>query len=117
MVDICNKHIGNANMREFLDEWKNIHATIEHSLTKPFKTSIEVIPHDLPRELAEKRLVIEKYESQKELLSLKDELIYKLVHEKNKNHQGQIDTMRETSTKEFEEWALLTDEYGKELSN
>lgn len=64
----------------------------------------------MPRELAERRLVIEKFESQKELLGLKDELIFKLVHEKNKNHQSQIDSMRDVSTKEFEEWAQLTDE-------
>jgi len=64
-----------SNTKDFLEKWKNIHSTIEHALTKPFKTSIEIMPHDLPRELAERRLILDKFESQKELLGLKDELI------------------------------------------
>jgi len=44
----------------FLARWKNIQQNIEYSLTKPFKTSVDVYPHDLPRELAEKREIIEK---------------------------------------------------------
>lgn len=83
IVNHCNTLIGNNNLKEFLSDWKNIHATLEHSLTKPFKTTIDVIPHDMPRELAEKIMVLDKFNCQHELLSLKDELIYKLINEKS----------------------------------
>ena len=37
-------------------------------MTKHFKVEIEVLPNDLPRELAERRVLMEHYEEQRKLL-------------------------------------------------
>lgn len=99
-----------------MTRWKLIQQNSEYSLTKPFKTSIEVYPHDLPRELAEKRLIIDKYNVQNNLLELKDEMIFKLVNERNINHDKEIDQFERNTNVEFQEWAQLTDRYASEVN-
>ena len=42
------------------------------------KVEIEVFPNDLPRELAERRVLMEHYEEQRKLLKFKDDVIWKL---------------------------------------
>jgi len=37
-----------------------------------------VLPNDLPRELAERRTLLEHYEEQRRLLKFKDDVIWKL---------------------------------------
>lgn len=97
------------DVKGFLSRWKQLHSTVEYSLTKPFKTSIDVYPHDLPRELAEKRSLIDQVESQAELMNLKDEIIYRLVHEKNRAHTEQLEALEKNVSSEFATWADLTD--------
>ena len=46
----------------FLHHFKQLNENIEYSITKQFKVDIDVFPNDLPRELAERQLLIEHYE-------------------------------------------------------
>ena len=51
---------------------------IEYAVTKQFKVDVDVIPNDLPRELAERRVLMDHYEEQRKLLKFKDDVILKL---------------------------------------
>lgn len=46
----------------FLHKYRQINENIEYAVTKQFKVEIEVYPNDLPRELAERRVLMEHYE-------------------------------------------------------
>ena len=45
------------------------------------------MPNDLPRELAEKRVLMEHYEEQRRLLKFKDDVIWKLSQELKKKYE------------------------------
>jgi len=62
----------------FLHHYKQLHENVEFILTKQFKVEIDVYPNDLPRELAERQLLIEHYEEQRNMLRFKDDVIWKL---------------------------------------
>lgn len=49
---------------------------------KPFQTNIDVYPYDLPRELTEKRMELEKVKSIEKVLEFKDEVIYQLLQQR-----------------------------------
>jgi hypothetical protein len=51
---------------------------IEYAVTKHFKVEIDQLPNDLPRELAERRVLMDHYEEQRKTLKFKDDVIYKL---------------------------------------
>jgi len=40
-----------------------LNENIEYIASKPFKVNIDIVPNDLPRELKEKRVKLEKYKS------------------------------------------------------
>ena len=61
-----------------MHHYKQLHENIEFILTKQFKVEIDVFPNDLPRELAERQLLIEHYEEQRNMLRFKDDVIWKL---------------------------------------
>jgi hypothetical protein len=61
-----------------LHHYKQLHENVEFILTKQFKVEIDVYPNDLPRELAERQLLIEHYEEQRNMLRFKDDVIWKL---------------------------------------
>ena len=44
---------------------KILNENIEHIASKPIRVDINVDPYDLPRELKDKRMKLEKYKSQK----------------------------------------------------
>lgn len=62
----------------FLHKYRQINENIEYAVTKQFKVEIDVLPNDLPRELAERRTLLEHYEEQRRLLKFKDDVIWKL---------------------------------------
>ena len=68
-------------MYGFLHAYRQLHENIEHSITKQFKVDIDVYPNDLPRELAERQVLLEHYEEQRKLLKFKDDVIWKLSQE------------------------------------
>ena len=53
---------GNPDQIAFLHHFKQLNENIEYSITKQFKVDIDVFPNDLPRELAERQLLIDHYE-------------------------------------------------------
>ena len=61
-----------------LHKFRQINENVEYASTKQFKVEIDVMPNDLPRELAEKRVLMEHYEEQRILLKFKDDVIWKL---------------------------------------
>lgn len=46
----------------FLHRYRQLNENIEYAVTKQFKVEIDVMPNDLPRELAERRVLLEHYE-------------------------------------------------------
>ena len=69
---------GNPDLLGFLHKYRQINENIEYAVTKQFKVEIEVYPNDLPRELAERRVLMGHYEEQRKLLKFKDDVIWKL---------------------------------------
>ena len=66
------------DMFAFLHKYRQLNDNIEYAVTKQFKVEIDVYPNDLPRELAERRVLMEHYEEQRQLLKFKDDVIWKL---------------------------------------
>lgn len=50
------------DMLGFLHKYRQLNDNIEYAVTKQFKVEIDIYPNDLPRELAEKRVLMEHYE-------------------------------------------------------
>ena len=63
---------------QFLHKFRQLNENIDYSVTKQFKVAIDILPNDLPRELAERRALMDHYEEQRKLLKLKDDMIWKL---------------------------------------
>lgn len=66
------------NAVRFLHGYRQLNENIEYAVTKHFKVDIDVFPNDLPRELAERQILLEHYEEQRKLLKFKDDVIWKL---------------------------------------
>jgi palmitoyltransferase len=99
----------------FLHHYKQLNENIEYSITKQFKVDIDVYPNDLPRELAERQLLIEHYEEQRRLLKFKDDIIWKMSQELKKKYDFYQDEFDKETRHEMEEWARLVDKYAHEL--
>lgn len=65
-------------MITFLHGYRQLNENIEYCVTKQFKVEMDVYPNDLPRELAERQVLLEHYEEQRKLLKFKDDMIWKL---------------------------------------
>eukprot|EP01022_Parablepharisma_sp_SALTPOND_P032879 TRINITY_DN86_c0_g1_i1.p2 TRINITY_DN86_c0_g1~~TRINITY_DN86_c0_g1_i1.p2 ORF type:complete len:667 (-),score=95.16 TRINITY_DN86_c0_g1_i1:5113-7113(-) len=68
----------------FLTKFKETMDYLEYALNKPLKTQVEIVPHDLPRELTHKRKLIEKASQAELLLKLRDGIIWDLMQETKK---------------------------------
>jgi len=99
----------------FLHKYRQINENIEYATTKQFKVEIDVMPNDLPRELAEKRVLMEHYEEQRRLLKFKDDVIWKLSQELKKKYDYYADEFDKETRHEMNEWARLVDRYACEL--
>lgn len=64
---------------QFLLKSRSLYESIEFLISKVFKVNIDVYPYDLPRELSEKRIQLEKAKALRALLDFKDELIFRLM--------------------------------------
>ena len=74
-----------------------------------------MLPNDLPRELAERRVLMDHYEEQRKLLKFKDDVIWKLSQELKKKYDYFQDEFDKETRNEMNEWARLVDRYGSEL--
>ena len=77
---------GSPDQIAFLHHYRQLNENIEYAVTKQFKVDIDVYPNDLPRELAERQLLIEHYEEQRRLLKMKDDIIWKMSQELKKKY-------------------------------
>ena len=84
-------------------------------MTKQFKVEIDIYPNDMPRELAERRVLLEHYEEQRKLLKFKDDVIWKLSQELKKKYDYFQDEFDKETRHEMNEWARLVDRYASEL--
>lgn len=66
-------------MVPFLLRAKVLQEEAEELISKPIKTSVDVFPYDLPREVTEKKLILDKNKGWLELLKVKDETIWQLL--------------------------------------
>ena len=88
---------------------------IDYAVTKHFKVAIDVYPNDLPRELAERRALMDHYEEQRKLLKFKDDLVWKLSQELKKKYDYYQEEFDKETRHEMNEWARLVDRYAGEL--
>lgn len=100
---------------QFLHKYRQLNDNIEYAITKHFKVDIDVLPNDLPRELAERRVLMDHYEEQRKLLKFKDDVIWKLSQELKKKYDYFQDEFDKETRNEMNEWARLVDRYGSEL--
>lgn len=116
MEEITNAGIeGLPDQIAFLHHYKQLQENIEYAITKQFKVDIDIYPNDLPRELAERQLLIEHYEEQRRVLKFKDDVIWKLQQELKKKYDCYQDEFDKETRHEMEEWARLVDKYACEL--
>lgn len=111
--DLLNKKV---EYGEFLGRYGDLNELIEFSNAKPFKTTIDVTPNDLPRELTERKKDLQKIKYNKELLEFKDEVIKKVVKNYTEDRDKLVEDMTKASDEEVKEWATLTDKFSTELS-
>lgn len=103
------------NQVGFLMKFKNIQENIDELITKQFKVEIPVIPNDLPRELAEKRVKSDEYEKQKVLLKEKNDIILKLVQEMKLRESTIKDELDKKTKMHVAQSLNLLDDYASEL--
>jgi Ca2+-binding EF-hand superfamily protein len=94
----------------FLQRSSDLKSLIDLSLSKPFKVRVDVDSSDMPKELSKVREIVSDYSAIKNLIQLKDELIWKLLHEKPNPKE-----LNEATSRELAEWARLAEKYSQEL--
>jgi hypothetical protein len=67
---------GGPDIEGFLHKYRQLSENIDYAVTKQFKVEIDVIPNDLPRELAERDVLLAHYKEQRSLLKFKDSVIW-----------------------------------------
>lgn len=100
---------------KFLIQYRKIQEDIDDLITKQFKVDIPVIPNDLPRELAEKRIKLEEYEKQKIALKEKNDIILKLVEEMKIRENAIKDELDKQTKIHVTQSLNLLDDYAIEL--
>ena len=99
----------------FLHKYRQINENVDYASTKQFKVEIDIVPNDLPRELAERRVLLEHYEEQRKILKFKDDVIWKLSQKVKEKHDYYQDEFDKETRHEMNEWARLVDRYASEL--
>ncbi|KAM3142964.1 hypothetical protein pb186bvf_005027 [Paramecium bursaria] len=99
----------------FLLKSRQLYETIEYLVAKPFKIQIDVYPYDLPRELTELRLQLQKASAQSQLLEFKNEVIWKLINDKQVDEEKLKQELERQAAQEINEWAALVDKFSNEL--
>ena len=94
----------------FLQRSADLKSLIDLALSKPFKVRVDVDSTDMPKELVKVREIVSDYTALQNLIQLKDELIWKLVHEKPSPKE-----LNEATSRELAEWARLAEKYTQEL--
>lgn len=117
------------DMISFLLRYKQLNEKIEYSLAKPIKSKVDITIDDFPRRVEENKKKMDKIMKYEKLLKIKDDLIWKIINDKKesspllmsnhnnlfKDHEKEIQEIKEKSKNEIEEWAKLSDKYAMEL--
>ena len=121
--DLTNNE--SPDMIGFLLKYKQLNNMIESSLSKPINNNIEIDMNDFPREVEQKQKMLNLYEQLENLSKYKDEIIWRLLmdknkkifyNEENKNNYDENDLRINEETKiEIQKWAKLSDKYASEL--
>jgi Ca2+-binding EF-hand superfamily protein len=94
----------------FLAGFKGVKYELERAIAKPFRSDIKVKPSDLPRELEGIRMLSGRCLGLKQLIEAKNELIWKLLHDR-------VPTCKvpKEIEQELKAWEVLADRFTKEL--
>ncbi|CAG9319347.1 unnamed protein product [Blepharisma stoltei] len=98
----------NQNIIGFLQKAPELRYALDISVSKPFRTEVDVYAENLPQELPRIREITIKHDALLSLLKIKDEMIWNLTHEKNSKLEKSIE-------EELAEWVKLTDKFSSEL--
>lgn len=71
---------------------------------------------DFSLEIDERRRKLRKYDKMKQLLKIKDDIIWTLINEKRNDEIKEVTRMKETNYNEVSEWAKLSDKYKEQLN-
>lgn len=94
----------------FLQRSSDLRSLMDLALSKPFRVSIDIHSEDLPKELNKVREIINEFPAMQQLVKVKDEMVWKLLHENQSPKE-----MDEAYQRELAEWARLTEKYTQEL--
>jgi len=84
ILDEYNQGESRSDYIGFLSRFKELNDYMEYVMNKPLKQEINVVPNDLPRELTERRKLIERSEISDMILKLRDGIIWDLMQEAKK---------------------------------
>ena len=94
----------------FLQRSTDLKGLIDLSLSKPIRINMDITSSDLPKELNKVREVVGDFPAVRELIKVKDEIIWKILHEKPSDRD-----VNDAVQKELVEWARLAEKYTQEL--
>ena len=89
---------------------------IEYILGKTFKTEIDVVPYDLPREMHQVRSQLEEASQLESLLEMKDVVIFELYNRIKNVFRESVSDLETAANQEISSWAILTDKYSSDIS-
>jgi palmitoyltransferase len=116
IVNVVNELTGEkGDPIDFLLRSRHLTETIEFTVAKPFKTTIDVVPYDLPRELGEQREKIDKTKVVQDILAMKDKVIFELIKKYKTEEEKVAAEMNKAAQEEIDEWSKLTDRFASEL--
>ena len=115
------------DMISFLIKFKQLNNMIENSLNKPINNKIEINMNDFPRDVEQRQTMINIYDQLEKLSKYKDEIIWRILLDKNKtvfnreenknnyNYDENDYRINEETKIEIQKWAKLSDKYASEL--
>ena len=132
LVNYINELINNESpdMIGFLLKFKQLNNVIENTLAKPINTNFEINMNDFPKDVEQRQSMLKLYEQLDNLSKYKDEIIWRLLTDKNKKKEKENNYFNEENKNNFDEndnrineetkieiqkWAKLSDKYASEL--
>ena len=132
LVNYINELINNESpdMIGFLLKFKQLNNVIENTLAKPINTKFEINMNDFPKDVELRQSMLKLYEQLDNLSKYKDEIIWRLLTDKNKKKEKENNYFNEENKNNFDEndnrineetkieiqkWAKLSDKYASEL--
>jgi len=132
LVNYINELINNESpdMIGFLLKFKQLNNVIENTLAKPINTKFEINMNDFPKDVEQRQSMLKLYDQLDNLSKYKDEIIWRLLTDKNKKKEKENNYFNEENKNNFDEndnrineetkieiqkWAKLSDKYASEL--